>query len=329
MTGVQMDESKVSTTEPSALGAASPVSDLVERERLPGMILVGTDGRDATDAALDVAARLAERDALPLELLAVAEPVDIYDRGLGLNPYHDTLTNARMQRLRAVVLEQMERTLGDATGWAAHFQIGQPARLIAQTARLRHAALIVVGLGRHRVADRLFGNEVALQVMRQACAPVLAVAPDAPAAPRTVLVAMDFSPASITVARAALQVLGGQGRLIIAHVKPEAEEMRGDPRWDDIYLRGVDALFDDLGARLQPSPGVELAARVLCGDVARELLTLGAVEHADLIAMGQRGHARLAAMLLGSTTTKLARGASCSVLVAPEPRDHPTHEEVP
>jgi nucleotide-binding universal stress UspA family protein len=55
----------------------------------------------------------------------------------------------------------------------------------------------------------------------------------------------------------------------------------------------------------------------LLGDPAAAVLAFAAAQGVDLIAAGSHGYGTIARTFLGSVSTRLVRGAECSVLVAP------------
>jgi nucleotide-binding universal stress UspA family protein len=65
---------------------------------------------------------------------------------------------------------------------------------------------------------------------------------------------------------------------------------------------------------------MKVGERILCGEPARAILEEAEREHADLIVAGTHGHNAVAHALLGRTSTKLLRGARCSVFVHPPER---------
>ena len=102
------------------------------------------------------------------------------------------------------------------------------------------------------------------------------------------------------------------------HVVPRPDFLRGEEagsfnRIADEARASLTELAGSIGAR----HGIRVSVNVREGDPARELLALAAELGADLLAAGSHGHGFLARLLLGSTSTRLLRGARCSVLVAP------------
>lgn len=53
------------------------------------------------------------------------------------------------------------------------------------------------------------------------------------------------------------------------------------------------------------------------GDPVRAILDFADTEQADMVVVGRRGRGRLAGLLLGSVSQKLAIGAPCPVVVVP------------
>ncbi len=51
------------------------------------------------------------------------------------------------------------------------------------------------------------------------------------------------------------------------------------------------------------------------GEPAEEIISLAGEGHFDLIVVGNRGYSRIASLVVGSTASKVARYAPCSVLI--------------
>jgi nucleotide-binding universal stress UspA family protein len=58
-----------------------------------------------------------------------------------------------------------------------------------------------------------------------------------------------------------------------------------------------------------------VSTEVFVGDPAEQILACADARQADLIALGSRGHGRLAGLLLGSVAQKVVALAQCAVLV--------------
>lgn len=285
-------------------------------------LLVATTGGAGSESALHVAAALsAARDA-EVDVLTVLEPMPVLDAGFGaaVLPF-DEIERQRRNELLARVRAQVDAVAGTTERWTVRFRLGSPAHEIVESARMHDVSLVVLGLGRHEPADRIFGHETALRVSRMSPVPVLAVAPRLHSLPTRAIVAMDFSPSSIEAARAAARLMTAPGTLTLAHVAPplDIESVEADT-WERRYATGVAEAFARLARRLEPPSGVTVDHVVLEGDAAVELLALARRTNADFIAAGSHGYNLVERMLVGSVATKLLRSAHCSVLLAPAER---------
>ena len=149
-----------------------------------GSIVCGVDGSPDSQAALAVAARLAERLETRLVLAHVAEvPVALYAAAGGMGagriaPQPMIATRDEQEEAGARLLEQIaaEHGLGDAERRVA---VGFPAERLADLADDEDADLIVVGSrGRGRFKAAFLGS-VSNSLVGVARCPVLIVPPGA------------------------------------------------------------------------------------------------------------------------------------------------------
>jgi nucleotide-binding universal stress UspA family protein len=204
-----------------------------------------------------------------------------------------------------------------------HIALGTPASEVLRYADGHDPALIVMGLRRHGVMDRMLGDETTLSVARRARTPVLGVVPGLRGLPRNAVVGVDFGPASVRAARAALDVLATASPVapttlhlvyVNASVADESREETGEAL---VHRLGVTAAFEQLVRELDAPPGMTVACTVRTGEAGPELLALASELRADLIAVGSLRHERLERWILGSVTTQVVRDGRCSVLVIP------------
>ena len=165
-------------------------------------------------------------------------------------------------------------------------------------------------------------------MIRAAGLPVLALPSDAWGVPHSVLVAMDFTASSEHAARAALELLGDEGTLYIAHVTPRLAIPQGDSRtWDEITTGAVIPKLEALVRRLDPSPGIRVEYVLLHGDPAHELMAFAEqIRHRhdrcrDARALGA------GAADAGQRVDEAGAYAKCWVLVAPPHRDAPNPDD--
>ncbi|MDE3151145.1 MAG: universal stress protein [Gemmatimonadota bacterium] len=280
------------------------------------ILLLASDGSPAMDATIQMAHLLAARDHARVHVVTAVEPLPMVTPEGNL-PFTSEVEQSRRAALEKQVLDQLARVAPESRDWAVRQIDGHPDVTIVRMAHEAGAGLIVLGLGEHGMVDRWFGGETALRVLRLADVPVLAVSPSADRLPERVLVAMDFSETSERALAAALPLLGAGAKITMAHVVPRDISMGVWPAWDDAYENAVKASFAELRGRLKIPASMAAEELVLYGDPARELLTQAERMKADLIVTGTHGHNIVARALLGRVSTKLIRGAQCSVFILP------------
>lgn len=283
-------------------------------------IILATHGQPAATGALRVAAALAPRLRATVEVITVLDPIPTYDYGFA--PVFIPDASMEQERITAhmeKVRGQLRTVVGSAAqAWGISCHIGIPSDVIAEAARAPDVQLVVMGLGRHAPADRIFGGETALRVSRLAPVPVLAVADDAEGMPLHALIATDFSPSSVRAAHTAMSILDPCARVTIAHTMPDVDlPSPGREDWERVYRSGVEASIASLKAQLQAPAEIRFNAVVLQGDPAEELVRLAQHTPVDLIVAGSHGRSAFQRLVLGSVATKLLRTAHCSVLLAP------------
>jgi len=194
---------------------------------------------------------------------------------------------------------------------------GDPATTIARLARTTNATMIVSGLGRHRVLDRMFGDETALRLIRVSSVPVFAVASGLTTAPKRVVVAVDFSETSLRAARLALEVASPNATVYLAHVGPRDSLLHEWNGWGLSYKDDAGDALQKMREQLHVPSGLIVQPVMLQGEPATELLAFATSVNADMIATGSHGHGFVARMLVGSVTTRIIRCSTCSLLCVP------------
>jgi nucleotide-binding universal stress UspA family protein len=80
----------------------------------------------------------------------------------------------------------------------------------------------------------------------------------------------------------------------------------------------VDSMREELAGvrdRAAAKGALHISTDVFVGDPAEQILACANARQADLIALGSRGHGRLAGLLIGSVAQKVVALARCPVLV--------------
>jgi|GEM_PF-4194732 len=138
-------------------------------------ILVATDGHTAAVGALRMAQALSRRHGAQVSVVGVLEPI----QGRGtvgsetMRLAQRGMQDAELMALQRRIEGQIAMAGPEYVAWPVTVVLGPIAPVIVRVSRDQDADLIVLGLGRHGIADRWFGSETALRVMRLANVPVL------------------------------------------------------------------------------------------------------------------------------------------------------------
>ena len=279
-------------------------------------IVIATDGLPQSGGALALARTLAISTGSALHVVAVHPSMALVgsDGQLLIDPNVEA-------GLRADLVQRVRAQCRHADGVAVDdYEVlnGAPAQVICAAATGHHARMIVIGLGRHELVDRFFGDETALKVARASAVPVLAVPATARNTPlRHAVAAVDFSEGSVRAAQVALRLLPADGVLELVHVIPRERLLYDAWVSREEYTRYVHHSLTRFRARLHVPEGVRVEDVVTSGDPANELLSYAGRVGADLIAAGSHGHGFITRLVVGSVTTKLLRTSTCAVLVVP------------
>jgi len=285
-----------------------------------GHIVVATDGMPQSRGALAVARAIADRGRGNIQVLSVFDSTAILVPDGQMFESPDVAASGRADLARRV-RDQCRHQDGEKPD-VYEILNGQPARVITERAIAESAELIVIGLGKHQIVDRIFGDETALKVIRASQVPVLAVPEYSSSLPKHAIVGVDFSEGSIRAAKAVLRFIAADGVLELAHVIPRERLLFDAWVSEEEYLRFVRHSLTRFRARLAVPDSMRIDEVMLSGDPATELETYAGRVGADLIATGSHGDGFVSRIVLGSVTTKLLRIADCAVLVIPPDAGH-------
>lgn len=232
---------------------------------------------------------------------------------------------------REDVLEALRREVA-VGGTPANVEVevlaeaGSAVSLIVDRAVTWPADLVVLGTHGFSGFDRLLLGSVAERVMHRAPCPVLTVPPaahaasPAPIAIGHILCPVDFAPSSQVAVGFALDLARQVGStLTLLHVVEWSDD--GEPQ-TYAHFNVPEYLLQrlsDARERLQtlaPSRegGQKIAHVVVPGRPKSQILAHAMDEGADLIVMGAQGREGIGLALLGSTTERVVRDATCPVL---------------
>ena len=308
--------------QPRRLDLLQP--DMVQHDAT-GELLVVTEATGEERGMLSVAELLARRDRINAHLIGV-------DRSstdaAALTPEAAAdLHAAEQRRLLTRTREELNRTVGLGAYWSTDAALGDVVTVVSEQVRKGHTRLVLValrdpGTERLRVADTLVNIASAVDV------PILAVPRHLELLPTRVLIATDFSSASIRAARTALAVLGPRGTMSLVHVEPAIDyDALGHPAWREESAEGVSRLFDELRRELDEEAhrlptlhrrrtSVVKETSLLRGEPAAVILEYAARHRNDLIVIGTRRVAAGDTLPIGSVSMAVLRAAQAAVLLA-------------
>jgi nucleotide-binding universal stress UspA family protein len=288
-------------------------------------IVVGFDGSDHADDALELGRMLARIDGAEL-VVACAYPDD---------PFGESAT--------AVEIAKQMRDDAEATLARARERVGagervdcraiagaSPAHALHALAQEVGAETIVVGATHHGTALRLLAGSTPEHVLDGSPCPV-AVAPEGfarqhPGVPRQIGVAYDGSPESeraLEVAAELARRSGARLRLVTAVAPGAAAYPPLDPgayaQLGELAHQEARTDLDAVLARL--GEGVRAEGAVRDGEPVDVLADESSGD--DLLICGSRGRGPVRRVLLGSVSTRLLRHAACPVVVVPRGSGQP------
>lgn len=280
-------------------------------------ILCATDLLPKTDPAIDRAHQLRAELGARLTLLHVVIPGTMQDGTLEQRLLSANSRLAMRARRATAPVELVVRC-------------GRPAKIVTETARARHADLVVIGPHEiDPVADAIKGT-MTEHIVSEARCPVLVVRRRVREEYHNVMLALDGSPASrqvIDVAEAlGLSRRGVDRKLTIIHAhEPPYEAMMTTAGVGDASVakyaaatlaQAAEAMRADLRARSHHPERYRLV--VVEGRPVSAIRRAVDEASPDLVMLGTRGLGRFRRALLGSTAHEILRTTDCDVLLVPE-----------
>jgi nucleotide-binding universal stress UspA family protein len=287
-------------------------------------IAVGIDFSESSVAAATWAARELARDAELILVHVIHDPPS----PSFLREHYPRETLLELARAGAEQrLRELGRSIAMGLVWT-EVRVGRPEEELARVASEYEARLIVLGRHGERAGLRNRLGTTAERVLAWDAAPVLVMAEEATAAPRTMLVAIDDSDAAAPVlrwTRELAQRFNANATLLYV-VPPQVFSNVSVPvEWlasPTVTLANQEMLQQAamtwLRTRIAETASesiIEPAAVV--GFPASTILDEAAARGSDLIVMGSRGRGTTRRLLLGSVSASVLQSAPCSVLVVP------------
>jgi nucleotide-binding universal stress UspA family protein len=278
-------------------------------------VIVATDGREQSDGAVRAGARFSESTG-QMRLVSAAPLIYRFTPELDWGITAEAIDVLREQQHKSVE-DQVRRVLGESVCIDVEIGTGDAAGIVAAVAAKHNASLVISGLGRHRVVDRLLGDETALAIIRASSTPVLAVPQDFTNAPHCAVVGIDFSEASVRAAQVALNLMHDAATVYLINVSPPENVLSVVTGGFAAYEERARAELEVLAGRLDVPPRMHVQPHIRQGDPGSELLHYAEQAHAQLIAVGTRGRGFMARLVLGSVATKVVRASPIPVITNP------------
>lgn len=308
-------------------------------EAIAGSVTVGVDGSVSSWLATRWAARFADEHGLALSVLTAHGPLAVAypEAGFAVTMY--SAAAERAERVVTGTAERVEREFPDlqVRPIAVHAETLEALAEASASARL----LVLGSRGLGALMARLRGA-VSDAALARARGDVVIV-PESDTAegvlpmgqPRgPVVLGIDDGELSAPLLKQAFDLArAGSGRLVAVQAWPmPVSALRAFPgvplSVEPSDLRDHVATRDALYAALQPyADGVEVRVKTAMGDAADLLARAG--DGAELVVVGSRGRGPLAGWLLGSTSRRLARYATCPVYIVRRPGEVPAQQAGP
>lgn len=290
----------------------------------PLQLLVAlTDDDFSVDAATIASELQTRRNAKPHALYVIEVGASVPEAAFVAvtleEQLRDPVTHAKQEaELRTV----LHLDSGLKAAWPFSIEVGNVATLIAEKAKGIDASMIVMGLNRHARVGRALGRDTVREVMTIGEVPVLGVRPGLFALPKKLVVAVDFSRASIRAAKLARRIADERATFYLVFAKPSmpnghSESTEGQQL---VESKGLDAAFADLVEELHPAAGMQMHSIIRQGDAHDQIMRICEEVEPDIIAIGSQRHRFLERLLLGSVARAVAADGRWSVLVTPPSR---------
>ncbi|MDD2050688.1 universal stress protein [Pseudomonas putida] len=284
-------------------------------------VLVATDLSTAARNAAERAALLSTAQHASLDLLYVANPAPFERLKQLVVPDEDLLNGVlgtaseKTHELADMLFQRYDISAG------VQVAPGSVVTEITRVVQDKHTNLLVCGAKGQSLARRLLlGSTVQRMLSRMLC-PMLVVKHAPREAYRTLLVPVDFSPASLRSIELA-KAVAPQAEIILLHVYEAPFE--GSMRFAHIdqetltHYRNVikkDAV-EQLAA-LSEAAGLANARQIVVhGDPAWRIVEQEQELDCDLIVIGKQGENALEELLIGSVTKHVLNESQCDVLVS-------------
>lgn len=217
----------------------------------------------------------------------------------------------------------------DLSGASVRIAEGVPADVIVNQTEREQVDLLVMGTHGLSGIQKLLLGSVMEKVLHRVSVPLLSFSPrspDAPHAPKNVLLAVDFGPETHAVVRHGVWLAEHFGaKLFAAHAVSVPYVVLNDRSMERLTPEQLERLQDSLTAErrdelaglfVDTTTPVDVVS--MMGSAYRAILEAIEQHDIDWVVMGRGGHGQRNLGWVGSTCHKLVRSAPCPILIVPE-----------
>jgi nucleotide-binding universal stress UspA family protein len=284
-----------------------------------GNVMVATDFSERSRHALERASRLVATDGGPCTVVHVVNEGALESLCRLMGDDTPAFETHLLEDSKAKLGQLVDEIFGSASV-DTQVVIGNVVRTLLAQADELDAGLIVLGARGGGFLRRLILGTTAERMLRKTARPVLIVRQPPAGDYRRVLVAVDFSPDSVTALRLAMAI-APHAELVLVHAYevPFESKLRfagvDEPTIERYRQRAEDQAIQELEqfiAQVGLAPG---RARLVVeqGDPTQIIL---AQRDCDLLVVGKRGKGGFEELLLGSVTKHVLAETHVDVLVA-------------
>jgi nucleotide-binding universal stress UspA family protein len=288
--------------------------------RAPGDVVVGVDGSQPSQRALQWAIDEAQCRQVRCRVIKVLAPhaLDVVDRENELRMF-DFLADERTA-LSAMVAESVA-DVAVIPSTDVELMSGHPVERLAEAAR--QGDLLVVGSSGHGTVTGLFLGSVSSALLHRRVCPTVVVPPntDRHAGHHRIVVGVDGTDGSARALQWAVHEAQRRDcELVVVHawhvpvVLPSPYVPTMVIASEDCEQNGAEVLAHAL---LLVGPDADIVVTTHLVEGIADVELVAAAANADLVVVGGRGRAGLAAAVLGSTSRGCVHHSSCPVAVIP------------
>lgn len=288
-------------------------------------VVAATELSTTANSATERAASLAQQWQVPLHILTVVGDgmdFDIYQNPEGDNGFCESASNITQPKIQAFA-ESIANKFGIRVHWA--IRCGNASKEIIKFLDLNQGSLLVVGEHTQHWARDLFIGGTAIKVLQQSHRPVLLSRGNSSDQIHNILVATDFSDASINVLRSTCELFPNSSiHVLNAYQQNDLDRMRLDGFTEDEMTIHQKSAYAKATAQLEEFrekaalPCIKDKGWICrAGHPVATLMDYIDQQQVDLLVMARHGRGLIEQQFAGSVLHNLLYHAKSNILVIP------------